>query len=72
MFVIASFARGRYFDSTPSTPLVWKSANLRTSARVSHGSMLAFQSFSIAALLGYWKIKTRLATLGASMASALL
>jgi hypothetical protein len=61
-----------YFCSTPSTPMAWKSASLRTSARISHGSMLAFQSLSIASLLGYWKIRTRLATLSASMAMALL
>jgi hypothetical protein len=62
----------RYFCSTPSTPMAWKSASLRTSARISHGSILAFQSLSIASLLGYWKIRTRLATLSASMAMALL
>ena len=71
MFVIVAFARGRYFCSTPSTPMAWKSASW-TSARISHGSMLAFQSLSIASLLGYWKIRTRLATLSASMAMALL
>jgi hypothetical protein len=61
-----------HFGSTPSTPMVWKSATLRTCGLISHGSMLAFQSLSAASLLGYWKIRTRLATLSASMAVALL